>query len=120
MRYPIALFLVACVLMIASAAVAGDEEKSLDKMDGKDLFRSECRPCHTEDSEFDHYTPMTLIADQWDEFFDEYYLETHEDVNSANDETKKITEVLTDELLKKIRKFCVDHAADSEQPMTCG
>ena len=120
MRYVFVLLLAACTVMVASAARAEDGEKSLDKMDGKELYKSECRPCHTEDSEYEEYTPMTLIADQWDEFFDEIYLETHADVKAANDESKKITEVLTDELTKKIRKFCVDHAADSEQPMTCG
>jgi len=36
------------------------------------------------------------------------------------DEQKSLTEVLNEDLLKKIREFCVDHAADSEQPMTCG
>ena len=120
MRYPITLLIAACVLMIASAAVAADGEKPLDKLDGKELFRAECRPCHIEDSKNDHYTPMTLIADQWDEFFDEIYLETHSEENSVTDESKKLTDVLTDDLLETIRKFCVDHAADSEQPMTCG
>ena len=120
MRYAMSLFLVISLAMIASAAVADDEEKPLEKMDGKELFRAECRPCHLEDSDNDHYTPMTLIADQWDEFFEDYYLETHADQKSVTDEEKPLTDVLTDKLLKKIRKFCVDHAADSEQPMTCG
>ena len=120
MRYPMILFLVVSLAMIASAAIADDDDKPLEKMDGLELYRAECRPCHLEDSENDHYTPMTLIGDQWDEFFDEYYLEAHADQKSVTEPDKPLTEVLTDDLLKKLRKFCVDHAADSEQPMTCG
>jgi len=108
------------VLLIASAAFAADDDTSLAKMNGKELFKTQCKPCHAADSEFEEYTPMTLIADQWDEFFDEYYLEAHEEVPSLEDESKSVTEFLDDEVLKKIHKFCVDHAADSEQPMTCG
>jgi hypothetical protein len=32
----------------------------------------------------------------------------------------KVPDVITPEMLKKIKKFAVDHAADSESPATCG
>jgi hypothetical protein len=35
-------------------------------------------------------------------------------------EGKKVLELLTPEQMKAIQRFCVDHAADSEQPATCG
>ena len=33
---------------------------------------------------------------------------------------KTLKEILTTDMLKALQKFCVDHAADSENPMTCG
>jgi hypothetical protein len=34
--------------------------------------------------------------------------------------SKKLMESLTPEQLKAIQRFAIDHAADSEQPATCG
>jgi hypothetical protein len=34
-------------------------------------------------------------------------------------QNKKLLEMLTPLQIEKIQKFCVDHAADSEQPQTC-
>ena len=108
--------------IIAGAAFADDDESAKDKkkMDGKELFKNHCKVCHMEDSKAGEYTPMSLIMDQWDEFFDDVYPETHQDLACPTDEEKKLSDVLDKNMIKKIRKFCVDHAADSEQPMTCG
>lgn len=108
--------------IIAGAAFAGDDDvvKEKKKMDGKDLFKNYCKVCHLEDSKAGEYTPMSLIMDQWDEFFEDVYPENHLDLAFPADEEKKLSDVLDKDMIKKIRKFCVDHAADSEQPMTCG
>ncbi len=90
------------------------------KMDGKELYKTLCKTCHMEDSDAGEYTPMSLIMDQWDEFFDETFVETHKDVVCPKDKDKKVTDMIDKDMIKKLRKFCVDHAADSEQPMTCG
>jgi len=58
--------------------------------------------------------------DQWDEFYDETFAETHKEVACPKDKDKKVTDMIDKDMIKKLRKFCVDHAADSEQPMTCG
>jgi hypothetical protein len=63
---------------------------------------------------------MSYIMEQWEEFFDDLWHETHGKVPCLQDKTKKVTDGFDKEMLKKIRKFCVDHGADSEQPMTCG
>ncbi|MEN8005371.1 MAG: c-type cytochrome [Candidatus Krumholzibacteriota bacterium] len=112
---------------LAATALAGDEPvKEVEKtketkdMDGKELFIAYCKVCHTEDSDAGEYTPMSLIMDQWDEFFDETFVETHKEVACPKDKDQKITDMIDKDMIKKIRKFCVDHAADSEQPMTCG
>jgi hypothetical protein len=37
-----------------------------------------------------------------------------------SDPEKMVSDHFSKDMLKKIKKFCIDHAADSEQPMTCG
>ena len=111
------------VLLIAGSAMAEDKvEKAKDvkKMSGKELYKDFCKTCHMEDSEAGEYTPMSLISEQWEEFFDGDFTETHQDVVCPSDKDKKVTDHFDKDMLKKLRKFCIDHAADSEQPMTCG
>ena len=104
----------------AEDEVAKETKKDTKKMDGKELYITHCKVCHTEDSDAGEYTPMSLIMDQWDEFYDEIFVETHKEVACPKDKDKKITDMIDKDMIKKLRKFCVDHAADSEQPMTCG
>jgi hypothetical protein len=106
----------------ASTALAEeDAKKDPKKMNGKELFRAECKVCHAEDSDWGEYSPMELIIEQWEEFFDGgVYEKTHKEVLSTTDAEKTVLETIDEDMLKKIRKFCIDGAADSEQPMTCG
>ena len=108
------------VTALAEEEVAKEVKKDTKKMDGKELFIAHCKVCHMEDADAGEYTPMSLIMDQWDEFFDETFAETHKEVACPKDKDKKITDMIDKDMIKKLRKFCVDHAADSEQPMTCG
>jgi hypothetical protein len=101
-------------LSLANVATAAKKPK------GVDLYKEYCKPCHEADSEHGEYTPMTLIQDQWDRFFEEDYVETHSGVMDPNHDNQPVTEVISEEDLELIRQFAVDHAADSEQPMTCG
>ncbi len=122
MKFQSTLMVILALMILATmvgAALAEDEQvteapKEIKKMDGKELFQTQCKVCHTEDSKAGEYTPMSLIMDQWDEFFDETFTETHKEVPALENKDKK------EDMIKKLRKFCVDHAADSEQPMTCG
>jgi len=123
------LFAVALILIaIFCAAVAMAEEKAekpsadeLKKMSGKDLYKNSCKGCHAEDSDAGEYTPMSLIAEQWEEFFDDGgFADAHGEVVCPSAPDSKVVDHFDAEMLKKIREFCVDHAADSEQPMTCG
>ena len=108
------------VLLLACAAAAETTDPVAPAdMDGVTLYRTYCKTCHGEDSEAGEYAPLDLIMDQWDEVFDAIE-ETHAEATLESTDNKPVTEFLGGKLLGKIRKFCVDHAADSEEPMTCG
>ncbi len=103
----------------AAKAEATEQVKPLAEMDGQELYRHTCKSCHAADSPNGEYTPMSLIMDQWDEVFDGF-AESHAEVKLEKLGDEPLPEILTDEMLSRMRKFCIDHAADSEQPMTCG
>ena len=112
----IAVLIIAVMAVgIADMAVAAKK-----KPKGQDLYKEFCKPCHGEDSDTGEYTPMSLIQDQWERFFDEKYAETHAGGLDHAHDNKPVTEVISEDDLEEIQKFAIDGAADSEHPMTCG
>ena len=109
---------IAAALTLLFAAAPSGSALTGDKTDGKALYKQNCRVCHEKGSPTGEYTPMTLIQDQWRSFFKDKLIPTHKDLTLPGQD-KKLLEALTPEQLKAIEKFCVDHAADSEQPQTC-
>jgi len=87
--------------------------------DGKALYRANCKVCHDKASPNKQYTPMTLTQDQWRRFFSGKFASSHKSVTVPGT-GKPLMELLTPEQLKAIQRFAIDHAADSEQPATCG
>lgn len=87
---------------------------------GQDLYKTQCKVCHAEGAPAGEYTPMTLIQSQWERFFEKKYEAKHAGVDFPGQPGMKVTQAISPDMLAKIRKFAVDHAADSEQPMTCG
>lgn len=114
------LLTLALLLLAVGSALAEDKAEKPKELDGKELFKLNCKSCHGADADAGEYTPMSYIMEQWEEFFDELWTETHGELVCPTDKTKKVTDGFDEDMLKKIRKFCIDHAADSEQPMTCG
>jgi cytochrome c5 len=104
--------LAASTFLLAGTALAGE-------LDGKALYRENCRACHDKGSPNKQYTPMTLTQAQWRTFFTAKLNASHK--NAVHPKTgKKLLESLTPEQMKALQRFAIDHAADSEQPATCG
>ena len=99
----------------AAGAAPGEKEAT-----GQELYKEFCKPCHTKGAKSGEYTPLTLIQEQWERFFDKKFVPSHKSVVDEKHGGGKVPDVITPEMLKKIRKFAVDHAADSESPATCG
>ena len=111
------------ILGFAGGFVWADEKvepKDVKKLSGKELYRNYCKICHESESPNGEYTPMSLIQEQWERFFTEKYIETHKELTDSTRENQKVIEIITPEMLEKITEFCIEGAADSEHPMTCG
>lgn len=101
--------LVSIGLLAASVAFAAIEGGDAKK--GRTLTREQCKGCHTAGAEGGTMTPLSKTQRQWERF---YVKEKHETV--APGTWSKISQAD----IKDIMQFMYDHAADSEQPDTCG
>jgi cytochrome c5 len=114
-RFPLYLL----VALVSLALLAGTQAATAQNANGKELYRNNCKVCHDKGSPQGQYTPMTLTQDQWRTFFKLKLIPTHKNV--LNPKTGgKLLEQLTPDQMKAIQRFAIDHAADSEQPATCG
>ena len=102
------------LLFLAAAGSAAAQN-----LNGKELYRNNCKVCHDKGSVNGQYTPMTLTQDQWRSFFKTKLTPMHKNALHPNG-AGRLLELLTPEQLKAIQRFAIDHAADSEQPATCG
>ena len=100
----ILLLATALAASFALAAEGGNPKK------GKFLFKKNCKTCHIADAACGEVTPLTKTQSQWDRFFET-------DKHSKNPDAVKN---ISPEEMKDIQQFLFDHAADSDQPQTCG
>jgi len=108
------------IALLGSAAFTSPVLAENAAEEGQRLFREHCRHCHDKGSPNGKYTPMTLIQAQWERFFDRKYERKHRKVVDDKFGGVPVTEAISPEVLEKIRTFAIDHAADTDQPMTCG
>jgi cytochrome c5 len=109
-------FITASLLGMLLAAGASASAQSLN---GKELYRNNCKVCHDKGSPQGQYSPMTLTQDQWRTFFKLKLISAHKNVLHPKT-GGKLLEQLSPDQIKAIQRFAIDHAADSEQPATCG
>ncbi len=106
---PVAALAVA-TLMTATFAIAGGPNPNR----GKTLFRSTCKTCHVAKGEAKDLTPLTKTQAQWTRAF-------KTDVPKMLPRVaQKTGKTLTPADVADMEFFLVSHAADSDQPETCG
>lgn len=100
----------ACLMLTLSiggqayAADGGNPKK------GKHLYKKECKACHSKGDAAGELTPMSKTMSQWDRFFERDMHKVKPDVFEKLSEKDRLD----------IQQFLYDHAADSDQPQTCG
>ena len=81
---------------------------------GKTLFKSTCKSCHVKDGGAKDLTPMSKTQTQWTRAFK----------GSIDPMVKRVQtktgKALLPADLADLELFLVSHAADSDQPETCG
>ena len=99
-----AIIVVSALVVTPVFAVEGGNSKK-----GKYLYKKGCKSCHAEDSEGGELTPMSKTMAQWDRFIKKSGAKCAEKVEGLNEKD-----------ILDINQFLFDHAADSDQPQTCG
>ncbi len=124
MKHQIKAVLTVCFAILIALVIATDVQAptlAKEKIpSGKVLYRQYCKPCHGPEAEHGEYSPLTLIQDQWNRFYDKQLIPSHAELMAPDAPDTKLLDAISEAELKKIRAFSVDHAADSESPMTCG
>jgi len=96
-------------VLVASAGAAGANPNR-----GKSLFKSTCKSCHVKDGGARDLTPLSKTQTQWTRVF-----KSNIDPMVKRVQTKT-GKALAAADLADIQLFLVSHAADSDQPETCG
>jgi len=99
----------------ATIAVAGSEGKANPRR-GKVFYRANCRVCHDGSTDAKELSPITKTMAQWNKDFAEGGA-----VSKCLPRVKEKTGTdLTAQDLLDMQSYLVEHAADSDQPATCG
>ncbi len=76
---------------------------------GKYFYKKTCKVCHGKKGKGGELTPMSKTIKQWERFF-----------KKDKHTKKKLSEEFDEVQLIHIKAFLINHAADSDQPETCG
>lgn len=102
--------LLACILLVVLSATVAVAAQGGNSKKGKYLYKKTCKSCHDDGSEGGKLTPLSKTQKQWDLFFDKNKHKTK----------PAVWKDYSDQDLKDVQQFLFDHAADSDQPQTCG
>jgi cytochrome c len=106
---PVAALCFATTLLTGVAFAGGPNPNR-----GKSLFRANCKSCHVAKGQARDLTPLSKTQAQWTRAFKADVAKMLPRV------TQKTGKTLTPTDLSDIQVFLVSHAADSDQPETCG
>ena len=106
-----AVIVALAALSLASVAVAAGRA---NPNRGKALYKASCKVCHAKGGEARDLTPLSKTQVQWQKFF-----RTSAAACAKRAEAKTGKPVTADDLAD-MELFLVSHAADSDQPETCG
>ena len=90
-----------CLLILTAAGVHAG---------GQDIFISQCGACHRAGGEAPVFAPTKYASRQWERFF----------VRNTHKRKKDISHNFTPGELELVKKYLMDHAADSDQPVAIG
>jgi cytochrome c5 len=102
--------IIACLAIVALAATSALAAEGGNPKKGKYLYKKNCKVCHVSGAAGGALTPLSKTQRQWDRFFEK-------DGHKAAPEAIK---AFSEQDLKDVQQFLYDHAADSDQPETCG
>ena len=102
--------LLICIVLLVFAATVAVAASGGDSKKGKFLYKKSCKTCHTAGAEGGELTPLSKTQKQWDLFFEK----------NKHKAKPAIWKDYSEQDLKDIQQFLYDHAADSDQPQTCG
>lgn len=106
---PAAALFVAAVFITGIAFAGGPNPNR-----GKSLFKSTCKSCHLAKGDARDLTPLSKTQAQWTRAFKADVAKMLPRV------AQKTGKTLTPADVSDIQVFLVSHAADSDQPETCG
>jgi cytochrome c5 len=112
MRASKAALLVALVALSLAGLAAAAGKANPNR--GKALYKANCKICHVKGGEAKDLTPLSKTQAQWQKFF------TVGAPACAKKAEAKTGKPLTADDLADMELFLVSHAADSDQPETCG
>jgi mono/diheme cytochrome c family protein len=110
--FKLAASLLAGALLLTMAAASD----SINPKRGKVYFRANCRVCHDGTQSAVKLEPITKTMKQWESAFAEDGKVAH----CLPLVKEKVGKDLTDQDLLDIQSYLVQHAADSDQPASCG
>ncbi|MCP4049683.1 MAG: cytochrome c [bacterium] len=83
---------------------------SYSGQDGETLFNTKCCKCHKKDGTAPLFGPVKYASSQWERFF----------TRNKHKRKKDISNEVSAEEVATIKKYLIDHAADSDRPIAAG
>lgn len=111
MRTSVALLVLAAGLL---AVGGGLQAKGPNPFHGKTVYKTTCKLCHSKGGEAKVLTPMSKTQAQWESFFTSKAQACLKRVGTKTGKAPSAEDVAD------MKLFLVSHAADSDQPETCG